>query len=362
MFILVAVVILLAASWFAAATWTHFTGLSGWPWQLGALAVVGLFVAVIFLSFRRQHFILQAVGTLTAVALGFLNFALLAALACWLALGISRLAHLAPDLPRLAGCFYGIAGVVTLYGLANAARLRVTRYTVRLPNLPAAWRGREVALVSDLHVGNIRGPRFVGTVVARLKQLQPAAVFIAGDMFDGAKVDSARSVEPWSTFRPPAGTYFVTGNHDEFSDPAPHLAALAKTGVRILHNEKVDVEGLQIVGVHDSETHRRDGYREILQRARIDRARPSILLAHQPAHLDVPEAAGISLQVSGHTHRGQSWPWSLLVHRIYGPFAYGLNRRGRMQVCTSSGAGSWGPPMRVGTKAEIVLLRLEPES
>jgi hypothetical protein len=99
--------------------------------------------------------------------------------------------------------------------------------------------------------------------------------------------------------------------------------------------------------------------REILRGVRLDPALPSVLLAHRPVNLAVAEEAGISLQVSGHTHRGQMWPWSLLVSRIYGPFAYGLHRLGRLQVCTTSGAGTWGPPLRLGTKSEWVLIRLE---
>jgi predicted MPP superfamily phosphohydrolase len=178
-------------------------------------------------------------------------------------------------------------------------------------------------------------------------------------MFDGAKVDIARTVEPWTDFHPPAGTYFVTGNHDEFGDPGPYLAALTKVGVRVLHNEKVTVEGLQIVGVNDSAAHRPALFRQMLEQAQIDPLQPSILLSHRPAHLEIAAKAGISLQLSGHTHAGQFPLWTFLVRRVYGRFAYGLNRLGSLQIVTSSGAGSGGPPLRVGTRSEIVVLRLE---
>ena len=127
----------------------------------------------------------------------------------------------------------------------------------------------------------------------------------------------------------------------------------------MLHTEKVDVAGLQIVGVHDSEAGQPEILRQILRRAELDPQRPSILLAHRPVNLAVAEAEGVSLQLSGHTHSGQFWPWNLVVARIYGQFAYGLGRLGRLLVYTSSGVGTWGPPLRVGTKAEIVLIRFE---
>jgi hypothetical protein len=101
--------------------------------------------------------------------------------------------------------------------------------------------------------------------------------------------------------------------------------------------------------------------RSILRQAQIDRRQPSILLAHRPVNLSIAEEEGISLQVSGHTHGGQIWPWNLVVLRVYGRFASGLSRLGKLQVYTSNGVGTWGPPLRVGTKSEIVLIRFEDE-
>jgi predicted MPP superfamily phosphohydrolase len=360
-FIFIALFVLLGASFATVATWIHFTGVVGWAWTGAPLALVAGFVGIVFASFRWQHGFLRWAGKITAGGLGFLNLAMMAALACWLTLGLSRAFGLALNARSVAMLLYGAAVLATIYGLVNAAWLRVTRVTVRLPNLPVAWTGRTVALVSDIHVGNIRGAGFVRRIVARLNQLEPAAVFIAGDMFDGAKVDIINSVQPWAALKARAGIYFSSGNHDEFNERAPYLAALRQVGARVLDNEKVVVEGLQIVGVHDGETRQAAGYQDILRRVGLDRERASVLVAHQPRNLKIAEEAGLSLQLAGHTHAGQFWPWSGLVRKIYGPFSYGLNRFGGLQVYTSSGAGSWGPPLRVGTRSEIVLLKLEPE-
>lgn len=354
-------VLLLGFAWFTGATWMRFSGAADrwWLMLLGALAVG--FIPTALAGFNLDHPLLRAVYRLTALALGFLNFAFVAALACWLALGLVRLAGL-PIAPRtIAAVLYGGAILATVAGVINAANVRVTRVTVDLPGLPGAWIGRDVVLVSDLHVGNVRSQRFVQRIVARLQRLKPAAVFIVGDMFDGAKVDVGAAVQPWADLRTPAGVFFVSGNHDEFSERAPYFAALGRTGVRVLHNERVDVAGLQIIGVHDGESHDAGLFRQILDRARIDRGRASILLSHRPVKLEIPEQAGVSLQLSGHTHGGQFWPWSLVVAKIYGRFAYGLSRQGSLQIFTSSGAGTWGPPLRVGTRSEIVLLHLRAE-
>ena len=130
-------------------------------------------------------------------------------------------------------------------------------------------------------------------------------------------------------------------------------------GVRVLSNEKVEVDGLQIIGVPYSNATQKGHLASALQSIRLDRDRASILLVHAPDHPEVAEAAGVSLQLSGHTHLGQFVPWSWFARRMYRQFVYGLSRIGKMQVFTSSGAGTWGPPLRLGSNPEIVMLQFE---
>ena len=356
-------VILLSVNALVCATWSYFFNLPGWvAWQIvpGALAIV--FIPATILRFRSTHPALRVIYALSASWLGALNFAFFAAVACWMVEAVAWTT--AFPLPRssIAAVLYGAALVATVYGLINAAWLRTTRVTVKLPNLPEAWQGRTAALVTDLHLGPLSGPDFLRRVLARLRTLQPDAVFISGDMFDGPTLGLDALVAPWREFSPPKGIFYVTGNHDEFAERNLYLDPVRRVGIHVLNNEKVSLDGLQIVGVHDSEAGNPAELREALRQARIDRQRPSILLAHRPVNLPLVEGEGISLQLSGHTHEGQIWPWNLLVSRIYGRFAYGLNKLGKLQVYTSSGAGTWGPPLRVDTRSEIVLIQFEKDS
>jgi predicted MPP superfamily phosphohydrolase len=259
----------------------------------------------------------------------------------------------------VASVAFGAAALVGLYALVSAYWVRVTRVTVALARLPDYWRGRTLALVSDIHLGNFRGPAFSRQVVSRIMGLQPECILVGGDMFDGVKLDLERAIAPWAALTAPSGVYFVGGNHDDYGGREPYFAALGRVGMRILDNARVDIHGLQLVGIHDRETHSAEEFGRILREAALDPGRASILLAHRPENLAVPEGAGISLQLSGHTHRGQFWPWTLVVRRVHGTYAYGLNRFGAMLVFTSSGAGTWGPPFRLGTRSEVVLIRLE---
>lgn len=352
----VATVVLAVCSWFVGATWTHFSGESDLAGRIALIVAVLAFVPVTIMGRFWQHPLLKPLTLVSAVAVGALNYALVAAIVTWVAVGLSHLFGFAVASRSIVFACYGAAAVVIIYALANAATLRVTRVTIALPNLPPAWRGRTAALVTDLHFGHVLGAGFARRVVARLATLAPDAVFIAGDLFDGAAIDRAAAVAPWRQLAPPRGIYFVTGNHDEFAHRFPVLAAVRGAGIHVLDNAKVELDGLQLIGVHDAEASDPRLLREILARAQVDRARPSLLLNHQPANLAIPETAGISLQLSGHTHSGQFWPWNLIVKRIYGPFGYGLHRFQNLQVLTSSGAGTWGPPLRLATRSEVVLL------
>lgn len=359
-FVTIVLTILLSANAFVCATWSHFFAMPGWLWWQfipGSLAIV--FIVSTIAGFRSANPFIPIVYTVSASWLGLLNFTFFAAVGCWVVDTAAWV--IGKPLPPfyIAAVLFGAAFLATAVGLINAAWLSITRVTVALPNLPEAWRGRTVALVTDIHLGHISQPRFLRRIIARLRSAQPDAVFVSGDMFDGNPVRVNELVAGWQGYSPARGIYYIAGNHDEFVDRRIFLEAVSRTGVRVLNNEKRLVDGLQIVGVHDSEAEDPKTLREVLQRARLDTEQPSILLAHRPVNLAVAEEAGISLQLSGHTHHGQMWPWNLLVRRIYGPFAYGLHRLKTMWVYTSSGAGTWGPPLRLGTKSEIVLIQLE---
>lgn len=351
--------ILLLANAFVWGTWGHFTR---WPGSVLGELLSGMFaiafVATTLAGFRATSFGLRTAYAVSAAWLGALNYAVAAALLCWLVGGPLELSHQTGLLAPLASILFGAALATSAYGIINASRIRVTRITVPLPKLPADWQGRTVALITDLHLGPVSGPAFLRRILARLRALQPEAVLISGDMFDGSPVGLDRLVGEWRSFRAARGVFYVTGNHDEFAERRIFLRAVEGTGIRVLNNEKVVLAGLQIVGVHDGEAGDPEILRALLRRAEIDPRLPSILLAHQPVNLEVAESEGISLQLSGHTHSGQFWPWNLVVSRIYGRFAHGLSRLGRMLVYTSSGVGTWGPPLRVGTHPEIVLIRL----
>jgi hypothetical protein len=355
---------LLLAHWFVLGTWIAFSpGLA--PVTLSGLRAAMLILAFSFvtaslLAFRFSNPAVRLIYWLASVWLGLLNFFFWASIlvrVAWLGL---RLSHIPEDPAAirllLAAILFGIAALLGLYGLFNARILRVRRISVQLPDLPASWRGRRAVLVSDLHLGPVNGVQFCRRVAAKAARLQPDIVFLPGDVFDGTKGDLDRLLAPLRQLTPSLGIYFSTGNHEEFTDPAHYIEAIGRAGIRVLRDELVTVDGLQVAGVfyHSSSSPLR--MKAALDGMKLDRARPSILLNHAPTRLPTVEQAGFSFQLSGHTHGGQLPPFTWITQNVYGRFTSGLHRFGPLLVYTSTGAGTWGPPLRVGTRSEMVLI------
>jgi predicted MPP superfamily phosphohydrolase len=344
-------------------TWTFSpegNAFGGPLWLKVTLSILSVsFLVASLLAFRYTGAALRVFYRAAAVWLGLLSFLFLAAVGSWIVYGAARLAGLDLNFHRIVEVLFAAAFVIGWYGVFNASWTRITRITVRLANLPDAWRGRKAALISDVHLGHVRNGSFLRRMVAKILNEEPDAIFIAGDLYDGTAIDAKRAAAPLSKLAAPHGVYFVAGNHEQFGDDSKYLSAVEAAGVRVLTNEKVEADGLQIIGVPYRHATQDGHFASVLEGIGVDRERASILLCHAPDHPEVAEAAGVSLQLSGHTHVGQFIPWSWMARRIYRQFVYGLSRIGKMQVFTSSGAGTWGPPLRLGSNPEIVVLQFE---
>jgi predicted MPP superfamily phosphohydrolase len=291
--------------------------------------------------------------------LGILYLFILASILCWIFYGLARLFHVPLDRKILIELLIGIALLASLYGFINAGVIRITRISLELPRLPDSWKGKTAVWVSDTHLGQVRNYGFAQHIAAEVKNLNPDIVFIGGDLYDGVAVDPHRVIEPFSHLSAPFGTYFITGNHEEFFDNTPYLQAVRRAGIHVLDNEKIELDGLQIIGVDYRDSRKEEQFRAVLQKMGIDPHKPSILLKHAPLHLQVAQGEGISLLLSGHTHQGQVFLFRFITSQVYQGYDYGLKWFGNLLVYTSSGAGTWGPPMRLDTTPEIVVIKFK---
>ena len=289
--------------------------------------------------------------------------------AVWVAatLGWSPAQALLPGLRADSAVLVPLAALlVTVLGFWNARRTaRVVRVDVPVAALPAALEGFTVAQITDIHVGPTIKQHYLQAIVRKVNALEADMVAITGDLVDGKVHELADHVAPLAQLRSRHGSFFVTGNHKYYSGAHAWMAELRRLGVRVLMNEHVVLQQNQaavvLAGVADfhadrfDPSHRSDPHAAIAG-APLD-AGVRLLLAHQPRSAFEAAKAGFDVQLSGHTHGGQFWPWNLFVP-LQQPFTAGLRRLQDLWVYTSRGTGYWGPPKRFGAPSEITLLRL----
>jgi len=260
----------------------------------------------------------------------------------------------------------GLALLVTLAGFVNARRTaKVVDVDVPFPGLPDALHGFTIVQLSDVHVGPTIKRRYIERIVERVNALEADVVAITGDLVDGSVPELAAHTAPLAELASRHGTYFVTGNHEYYAGVEPWVEELRRIGLRVLMNEHalIEHEGAALVlgGVTDysggrfDERHRSDPHAALANAPGHASAR--VLLAHQPRTAAAAAAAGFDLQLSGHTHGGQFWPWNLFVP-MQQPYTAGLHRHESMLLYVSRGTGYWGPPKRFGAPSEITRIRL----
>ena len=376
------------------------SGLPGptWPvWTLAAVLVVSaLSIPLGLLGHRlgRQPFAESAMRALTWVGLlcmGFFSSLMVltllrdAALTAWWGAGVAGFqasALTAGEAARLsASAVPLLAAAVTLWGFVNARRTAaVVRVDVPLVGLPLALQGFTLAQISDIHVGPTIRRHYLRRIVQRVNSLDADVVAVTGDLIDGSVAELAHQVAPLADLQSRHGTFFVTGNHEYYSGAHAWIKELRRLGLTVLMNEHVVIEqairsgegssgapapsvmsaSLVLAGVtdfhaaHFDPAHCSDPADAL---AGAPPGLPRVLLAHQPRSADAALRAGFDLQLSGHTHGGQFWPWNLFVP-LQQPFTAGLNRLESLWVYTSRGTGYWGPPKRFGAPSEITLIRL----
>jgi predicted MPP superfamily phosphohydrolase len=340
---------------------------------LGVLVVSAIVIPAGMMFRRRPGRAFAVLQWASLIAMGFFSSLFVLTLLRDVALLLSAvLAALVPglvdsdDMTRFTAIGVPLVALfATVLGFWNARRTAaVVRVDVPIDDLPAALEGFTIAQISDVHVGPTIKGGYVTRIVDRVNRLSVDMVAVTGDLVDGSVRDLGRHVAALRGLSSRHGTFFVTGNHEYYSGAAAWIRELDRLGIRVLLNEHVVLrhrdEPIVVAGVTDPSAHHfvrehRSDPMKAIAGAPDDAIR--VLLAHQPRSAEAAADAGFHLQLSGHTHGGQFWPWNLFV-RFQQPFTAGLRKLRNLWVYTSRGTGYWGPPKRFGAPSEITQLRL----
>jgi len=338
LFILVVCSVYFGMNWYVLGRLFSLFGLKRTVWFYLALIPLTL-------SFVGSLFLESAIGNrLTGL---FFTAAMMWLGVCFLLLWIfaaQQLLSLVFPIPRnvWAASICGLAAILTLYASVNARAITVRREQVR--GLPL-----RIAHLSDVHIGSI-GASMLADIVATTNALAPDVVLITGDLFDNATTSTRDLSRELKAFAAPV--LFTSGNHELYTGYDNVRQMLLPTGIRWLRNEAVEFRGIRIIGIDDS-------YGTELLQSVLSRMPPSaaftILMSHQPRGLDLAASHRIRLMLSGHVHNGQLWPFNYFVGLFY-PYLKGLHEHAGAFLNVSTGTGIWGPPMRLGSRSEIVLL------
>jgi predicted MPP superfamily phosphohydrolase len=261
-----------------------------------------------------------------------------------------------------------LTAISSFLGYFNARRLAaVVEVDIPISGLPAALHGYTIVQISDIHVGPTIKHSYLDAIVNKVNTLEPDLIAVTGDLVDGSVQELAAHTAPLANLRSRHGAYFVTGNHEYYSNAPEWVAEVRRLGLTVLMNQHVIINhqgaSLLVAGVTDYSAHHFDEAQRSDPHAALaggpQHVALKLLLAHQPRSATAAADAGFDLQLSGHTHGGQFFPWNLFVP-LQQPYTAGLNRLRNLWVYTSRGTGYWGPPKRLFAPSEITRLRLLP--
>jgi predicted MPP superfamily phosphohydrolase len=272
--------------------------------------------------------------------------------------------HPSPAGPVLFLAVAGITALSIVVGAYNAVRPRTVELDLTISKKAGAAERLTIVVASDLHLGTLVGRSRLEKIVARINALDPDVIFLPGDIVDETVTakDEVEFSAIMRRLRAPRGVFAVPGNHEFYSGLERNLACLRACGIKVLEDEAINVAGaFVLVGRRDPSSLKakesRLPIRDILAKYGFDDRMPVILLDHQPAHLEEASQAGVDLQLSGHTHAGQLFPLDI-INRMVWELNWGYLRKGKTQYYVTSGVGTWGPPVRTGSRPEIVRIRL----
>lgn len=363
LFLTVVLAIILGTHWFVYFSLIRFFAIEKRQ-GIKILFYVGVafsfsFILASFLARIDSSWLIRLFYISSSLWLGYLVNFLLASAVLWILKGLHLPVKCRIDFRIISIIVFAFFFLFASWGIYHASDVKVKNFDITLKNLPTAWQGKRVMQISDTHFGQVYGVKSVQRLLDLVNREKPDLIVITGDLFDGTDGNMDQLISYIGRLQAPMGVYFTTGNHDFYAGEEKLDADLEKVGVKLLSNGFVDLNGLQLAGINYAFQLGGMSYQDQINTwDNYSRDKSTILLHHIPDKINEFSDAGIDMLLAGHTHRGQLFPFGLITDFIFKGFDHGLNNYGDMQVYTSSGAGTWGAPMRTSSDSEIPIFKL----
>lgn len=303
---------------------------------------------------NRQNAILHAFSMMWTIMITYLT---ILSILMWSIFVISKFTGIEFDMTSV--WFFGILTIYTivLSGLHRAAHPKIKEVKINAPRLAPFWKGKNIVLISDVHIGMIRRENFIGKLVEKINTINPDIVFIAGDLIDGPRFPYDIFLAPFGKIKSKLGIYYTPGNHELYNNQNDLLYASLPSNITVLRDSSITIEGTQIIGI-DFGRENKEKTIERFEKFSYKKDRPSIALFHDPRNVGALVEKGIDLVLSGHTHGGQFFPKTILTKIKYGKQNSGLSRIQNTLIYVSVGVGTALAPVRIGTTPEIAVLKI----
>ena len=347
--------------YFSLVTFFTITAQHSRTWLAIILSVGSVsFIASSFLVHYVEHVFARIIYTISGLWLAVGWQVIMSLIAVWCVVGVCAAFGINVQQKYVAIAFLFFAVVYSGYGVWCAFHPRITHVTLTIKDLPDAWKNKTAVQLSDVHLGHVYGAQFLSKIVEQVNNEHPDIVFVTGDLFDGMDTQLEHLANPFTALQTTDGVYFVTGNHETYIGIDKVADALAKTPLHTLNDVMVTVDGVQITGMQYP---LRGEDKDVAKTAQtidgLDLSKPAILLYHNPSVAAAVKNLGFDVQLSGHTHSGQLFPFQLITRAIYGRYHHGLSQENDFSLYTSIGVGTWGPAMRTSGRPEIVVIHFK---
>jgi uncharacterized protein len=357
-FSIIAIVSIILSNLFLYLIWDYYLNLGVYLALL--IIFLGLFSALAYyLISRHDNFLTRIIYLLATLWWGIILNSLLLFLFFYFLDIILKQLNLFIDPIILASFYFSLQIPLLLLEFLSVYLLRTRRITVAIENLPKYWENKRILHISDVHLGPIWRLKFLKRLLQKITDLKTEAIFITGDLFDGLETDFSYLDDSLNKISAPSGIYYSLGNHDEDLGSDKVRELLKDSNIKILENNLIEIKGLQVIGLMCGFSRKVDVRASILKQMGYSFEKPSILLYHEPLDINEAKMAGINLQLSGHTHGGQMFPLNLVIKILYKGYNFGVFKKNGLTLSVTSGVGTWGPPLRLGSRSEIVEITLK---
>jgi predicted MPP superfamily phosphohydrolase len=362
-FLTIVSAVLLSAHFFLYFSIIHFFGVANATVKnllfYGFLFLAISFVLSSLMAHRWDSLFTRFYYFLSSVWIGLLASLLAASFFIWLIIIINNYFSFNINKIFFSSIIFSLAIIISAYGIWSAFNFKIKNIEVGIKDLPDSWNGKTIVQLSDVHLGLINRLFFAKKITKLVNSIDHDLVVITGDLFDGQAVDLRCFVGPLNEIRAEKGIYLVTGNHETYFGTDKAYSLLSETKIIPLKDEIVGLDGLNIIGISYPEERQKKNISNVLRSLEGYNANePNILLYHEPVQIAEIAKSGIDLELCGHTHRGQLWPFNFVTNFMYKGFDYGLHTIGDYTLYITNGTGTWGPPMRTLNPPEIVAIRL----